>query len=96
MLIRSQDKRSIININNIDTIFTEEGGKITAFNAESRTIVAEYSTIEKAIKALDMIQKEYEKYIYSCGGALATSNEYVQAFGFIPPKVFHMPQDDEV
>lgn len=96
MLIRSQDKHGFINLENIDTVTMSREWDIYAFNERSRCYLGTYSTEEKAIKALDMIQKEYEKYIYSCGGALATSNEYVQAFGFIPPKVFQMPQDDEV
>lgn len=55
-----------------------------------------YSSREKAIKAMEMLRNEYGKHYFGQGGAMATANFYIPAFGFIPPKVFQFPKDDEV
>ncbi len=65
MIIRSQ-KKSITNLNNIDTICIEPnhcGCDVVCFNGpeESRSKIGEYSTEEKAIKVLDMICEAYVK-----------------------------------
>lgn len=65
MIIRSQDKRSIVNLNCIDTIGIEQNTcecDIVCFNGgqESKVKIGEYTTEEKAIKVLDMIQSDYE------------------------------------
>lgn len=56
MLIRSQDKKTIVNMNNIDTICTMEN-QLQYFNGgdSSMGVLGEYSTEEKAIKVLDMM-----------------------------------------
>lgn len=58
--------------------------------------LAEYSTEEKAKKAMEMLQKEYGKHFFGQGGAMATANFYVPPFAFIPPKIFQFPQDEDV
>ena len=71
MLIRSQDKLTIINIENVFDICISEinkGVEITATSARNACIIAEYSTKEKALKVLDMIQEaygdsEYTRYV---------------------------------
>ena len=93
MLIRSYDKKVIINLNNIDSICIEQnycGCGVVSYNGgqESRVCFGEYSTEEKAIKVLDMIcdfatQKRYEEII-------------PKQFGFISGQVFQMPSDEEV
>ena len=60
------------------------------------TKLAEYSSKEKAEKAMEMLRKEYGKHFFGQGGAMATANFYVQPFAFIPPKVFQFPQDEDV
>ena len=60
------------------------------------TKLAEYSSKEKAEKAMDMLRKEYCEHYFAKGGAMATANFYVQPFAFIPPKVFQFPQDEDV
>lgn len=105
MLIRSQDKKRIINFSNVDSICIinnfngeEIENEICSFNGvnDSKTNLGKYSTEEKAIKVLDMIQKEYGRHYYGEGGPLTTMNHYVEPFAFIPPKVFQMPSDEEV
>lgn len=93
MIIRSQDKKGIVNLNNIDTICIEKnhcGCDVVCFNGirEFCSKIGEYSTEEKAIKVLDMIcnfadDKHYETVVAEmCGG--------------IDGVVFQMPQDCEV
>ena len=74
------------------------GDEVTKSKIYSSTglMIGEYSTEQKAIKVLDMIEKEYGKHFYGQGGELATANFYVPPFAFIPPKVFQMPADNEV
>ena len=60
------------------------------------SVIATYSTSEKAQKAMEMLHKEYGKHFFGQGGAMATANLYVPAFAFIPPKVFQFPQDEDV
>ena len=60
------------------------------------TKLAEYSSKEKAEKAMEMLREEYGKHFFGQGGAMATANFYVPPFAFIPPKVFQFPQDEDV
>lgn len=71
MLIRSQDKTVIVNINNVFSIAIRDINGATAMYIGSQGSccnMAEYSTKAKAIKVLDMIQEaygdsEYTKYV---------------------------------
>ena len=92
MIIRSQDKKKLFNLEQIRKIDCETNMIIV----DDVSILGEYSTEEKAIKVLDMIQEEYGKHLYGQGGAMATADYYVPPFAFIPPKVFQMPSDEEV
>ena len=60
------------------------------------SVIARYSTSEKAEKAMEMLREEYGKHFFGQGGAMATANFYVPPFSFIPPKVFQFPQDEDV
>lgn len=61
-----------------------------AVNSEDGEIwnLAEYSTKEKAVKAMEMLRTEYESY------KQAKSSEYYFTFNY--PKVFRFPQDSNV
>ena len=62
MLIRSQDKRMIVNFDNICTVsaFPEKDSEdIYVEDGTGSLMVGRYSTREKAMKVLDMIQKAY-------------------------------------
>lgn len=63
MLIRSQNKRMIVNLDNICTVsaFTEKDSEdIYVEDGTGSLMVGRYSTKAKAMKVLDMIQKAYE------------------------------------
>lgn len=62
MLIRSQDKRMIVNFDNICTVsaFPEKDSEdIYVEDGTGSLMVGRYSTKEKAMKVLDMIQDAY-------------------------------------
>ena len=67
MLIRSQDKRMIVNFDNICTVsaFPEKDSEdIYVEDGTGSLMVGRYSTKAKAMKVLDMIQEAYERYEY--------------------------------
>lgn len=62
MLIRSQDKTIIVNIDNAFSIAIQDINGATTIYVGSQgacCIIAEYSTKAKAMKVLDMIQEAY-------------------------------------
>lgn len=113
MLIRSQDKRMIVNFGNICTVsaFPEKDSEdIYVEDGTGSLIVERYSTKEKAMKVLDMIQEAYANAelipmaVPNIGKmfieALASKeNELLtEAFGeaLVNKMVFQMPVDSEV
>lgn len=60
MLIRSQNKRILINMNNVSSIEVGDNElRIFADDGETIFDLGSYSTRAKALKVLDMIQKAY-------------------------------------
>ena len=62
MLIRSQDKTIIVNIDNVFSIAIRDINGAASIYVGSQggcCIIAEYSTKAKAMKVLDMIQEAY-------------------------------------
>lgn len=101
MLIRSQDKKSLCNYNSgIVTCFEKydyevinnsmvptkiEGYNIFFSNNGNEILLGFYSTKEKSIKVLDMIEDAYK----SCNREHLMGN-----YAFVQNKVFLMPQDE--
>lgn len=96
MIIRSQDKKSITTDLNLKIMDRDSISVKYKICSSKEGCIGYYSTEEKAIKVLDMIQQEYGRHFYGQGGQMATADIYIQPFAFIPPKVFQMPQDSEV
>ena len=89
MLIRSQDKTVIANIDNAFNIAIRDINGATAIHIGTQGSccnMAEYSTKAKAMKVLDMIQEAYCKFM-SVKNADAWSGK---------ESVFYMPEDSEV
>lgn len=89
MLIRSQDKRMIVNFENICTVsaFPEKDSEdIYIEDGTGSLMVGRYSTKAKAMKVLDMIQDAYCKF-------MSVKND--DAWGG-KESVFYMPADSEV
>ena len=89
MWIRSQDKETLINCNVIEyNDFYVKNAIVATSETISRTIVGKYSTKEKALKVLDVIQHkiiELDKNKF-----LGMTEEIYRMC------VFQMTQDDEV
>ena len=88
MIIRSQCKTMILNMECIATIYIHEleyvDTKRILFNIETdKGFLGKYSTEEKAIKVLDMIQSAY----------VELNLNYPQ---YVANGYFEMPQDSEV
>lgn len=62
MLIRSQDKEQLLNIDFVKTIGICERGKCFAIFIDSLYFIGNYSSREKVIKVLDMIQEAYSDF----------------------------------
>lgn len=93
MWIRSQNKETLINCNVIEyNDFYVENGIVATSETISRVIVGKYSTKEKALKVLDMIQ--------GCiTGNVLQSYEIARdcpLAGIEFNGVFNIPQDEEV
>jgi hypothetical protein len=94
MLIRSQNKQGIYNMDVISAIdFADSSNSLThqiyvLINGREY-LLGRYSTKEKAIAVLDMIEKKYlePSYINDVGGG-----EYAK----YERSVFQMPEDNEV
>ena len=88
MLIRSQNKKKITTDLNLE-IYKPPYSDKYKINAGNVGYIGTYSTEEKAIKVLDMIQQKYIQY-----------GKIRQGFSVeavvVLPKVFQMPKDSEV
>lgn len=105
MLIRSQDKESIVNLGNVESIDiigfqdTKDGyiqdydnanvWKFTYSGYEKMSYIGEYTNKNKAIKVLDMIQENYKNLE-------ALHCGFGIGDGCEVCEVFQMPQDCEV
>ena len=86
MLIRSQNKEVLIAFESLLDI--EVSGGVISARRDMRwwRLLGEYSTKEKAMKVLDMIQKRYEEY----------ETERIYKEGVFKIETFQMPAESEV
>ena len=110
MLIRSQDKEQLLNIDSVKTIGICERGKCFAIFIDSLYFIGNYSSREKVIKVLDMIQEaygdsEYTKYVIpevcrvlSMKPKTEENKAHAGELGEMLKKgmTFQMPEDSEV
>ncbi len=87
MLIRTQDKNGLVNLDRIELLTTSGRKNITSHFAgmQSQTLGV-YSSEKKAIKVLNQIQQHYE---INERAKILKDEAYLYS-------VFVMPQDDEV
>ena len=96
MLIRSQDKMILTNMAQVTDVYCSEskyvkGTNITAGLASAETThLGRYSTDEKAVKVLDMIEDAYNK----CFAFTMENDGYYHEVR--ESKVFQMPKDEDV
>lgn len=92
MLIRSQDKESLIAIdgNFVEILkygdLSECSITVSTRDHSSLHVMARYSSVEKALKVLDMIQKRCEEY----------EAEKIYKEGVYGIETFQMPEDGNV
>ena len=87
MLIRSQDKRILINMDNVSSLEVgEDGLRLFADDGETIYDIGEYLTESKVIKVLDMIQEAYCEFMAVRNDDMWCGKE----------SVFQMPEDSEV
>ena len=111
MLIRSQDKRILINMNNVSSIEVGDNElRIFADDGETIYDLGSYSTKEKAMKVLDMIQEAYADAKLNeillpdvCKSASESQRGKYNTLvaktirkDFIKKMIFQMPEDSEV
>lgn len=105
MLIRIQNKEALINLNNINDIQIKSFNsdiaaykdyqEITAYNSDIMIPLGYYSSKEKSIKVLDMIQECYTSSLYS-DHSYDNAAQIVRPYIFVENKVFQMPKDEDV
>lgn len=94
MWIRSQNKRVLKQCTSL-TITSIEFSEDCMILADAITKLGTYSSEEKAMKVMDMIERKLLEYDYQEG--FQTSDcSYYPTFAYEPPKVFQMPKDEEV
>lgn len=113
MLIRSQDSEILINLNTLAGIEITKGPvktTITSYTTGCTYLLGEYSTKEKALKVLDMIQEAYADAKLNeillpdvCKSASEsqrrkdnTSIAKTIRKDFMKKMIFQMPEDSEV
>ena len=62
----------------------------------SDQVIAEYSTEEKAIKAMEMCREKYLSRMELYGGYDIVNRCYVQPNYWVLPKVFQFPADEDI
>ena len=84
MWIRSQDRKTLVNADKFSVSKEHEVFRIYSVNY----FLGEYSTEEKAMEVMNMIQRRIELAIkfYEISSVFSNESEYV----------FNMPKDDEV
>ena len=87
MIIRSQDKKELHILDTIKMIRVVSNFPEFLIEVNSQHVIGTYSTEEKAIKVLDMIQDKY----LNCN-----RESMAGCFGFVKNTVFQMPADNEV
>ena len=100
MWIRSQDKLSMCNLDNIDCITHSYSGnpkdtrfEIYAFNQEEKTILGYYQTKQRTIEVLDEICNAYLELNRKAGSELVSTNIGFDYFGgYVKNGVFQMPE----
>ena len=100
MLILTQDKRSIINLENVIMLQANKAEtypnrwRVAVYDTGDGVVAAGlYDTEKRALEIIEDIFSTYASYRGTDGGPLYTKpGGYVQPFAFIPPKVYRMPE----
>ena len=89
MLIRSQDRKRICNTDTMSSIWINRNCIYISGCLDDVDLLGSYTTEEKALKVLDMIEEKTNEPIYINEIGNGEYAKYLHSS-------FHMPQDDEV
>ena len=92
--IRSQNRQDLINAETI-RYYNCYHGSVNAIIADE-FFMGDYSSREKAMRVLDMIQDEIRKPYRTYSKGESSLGIITQALENYSDKIFQMPQDDEV
>lgn len=95
MLIRSQDKETLVNIETSIVLYVSGTiGKKYPISTSNGYAIGFYSTKAKAMKVLDMIQEAYSEYQIMLNFSVSYLHEFKEKTdGFA---IFQMPEDGSV
>lgn len=95
MLIRSQNKETLVNIETSIVLYISGTiGKKYPISTSNGYAIGFYSTKAKAMKVLDMIQEAYSEYQIMLNFSVSYLHEFKEKTdGFA---IFQMPEDSEV
>lgn len=98
MWIRSQDKKRLVNATSF--VITSYNA-IRCENSETSFIIANYSTEEKALKVLDLIQKyiggmQTQKIIKEADDYYSITSKYDIPFVYCKDGILQMPEDNKI
>ena len=108
MLIKSQNKTAVVNVDNVFNIAIRDingAAAIYVGSLSSCCIIAEYSTKAKAMRVLDMIQEVYEEsqlpviisaLLFTDASAVDELKKELSNEKLKNRFVFQMPEDSEV
>ena len=97
MLIRSQNKEKLLIMDTlvIETVRKSRFSKETEYQIVDGEVIGTYSTKEKALKVMDMIENKYKEYTHrTC--SITAFGSVKPEFAFYEPRVFQMPADEDV
>lgn len=103
MLIRSQNKETLLNMDRIE--LRANSMKIIAGTDDTAYVLGDYSSESKAIRVLDMIQKAFadEKFVQYTAMAQQKDLDEMDTFSILQMRdelmekaVFQIPQDEKV
>ncbi|MCU6701309.1 hypothetical protein [Muriventricola aceti] len=93
MLIVSQNKNTILNVEHIVRIFNAGAEVVSVDTNGTKTSIGEYANAERAMEVIHEIAVENAKYFKCEGGPIYSKpGGYVQPILFEPPKTFEMPE----
>ena len=97
MIIVSQDKKEIINLDNIQRLFVDAdyiSAVIYAECIEDDILIGSYKTEKRAKEVLAEIVQKYSSYLQLTGGpAIMQGQMDIQPNIFNIPKTYEMPED---
>lgn len=91
MLILSQDKNTLVNVDFTARIYTMDNDVMYMDTRGRSYLLGSYASDERAVQVVEEIADKNAMYIKCDGGMMATVNAFVQPFVHTPPKTYKMP-----